>query len=187
MTELLSVVEAWFDTYQRKPKVVLFRSRDGKAQRHTIKSVRAAAHSGAESFRQSVGSIQFFPEGRTTIDRTWRPAVYAAVSLGRPASAFFCANEDLSGSDLLSAMQRGASCLRACAAYGFWFPQRFSATAYYWGISVVPAGRNGGSWDEVKARRLSHWRDNTAIGIGRAEGGVNGLVRVTDSFATRIH
>jgi hypothetical protein len=74
-------------------------------------------------------------------------------------------NVDLEATDLVPILLRGDEVFRSCAAYGFWFPERFSPLGYFWGISVEPAGRQNGAWDTQKGRRLSHWRDNTDIGI----------------------
>ncbi|MFZ4602918.1 MAG: hypothetical protein ACOYM8_10720 [Caulobacterales bacterium] len=176
---MLDLVENWFAKYESKPKVVLVASA-GKSPRYTLKSMRSAAENDA-AFRGSFDTIQFFPKGRTTIDDTWRPSVYFAFARERQQSAFFCVNRVLNSDALWSLLQQGHELFRACATYGFWFPERFSPLGYYWGISVEP-GRRHGAWGKQESRRLSHWRDNTSIGISsdggrRFFGACDGYVR----------
>lgn len=178
--EMLDLVESWFANHESKPKVVLVASA-GKAPRYTVKSMRAAALADDAAFRGSFDTLQFFPKGRTTIDDTWRPSIYFAVARGRHQSAFFCVNELLNSHDLWSLLQQGRKLFRCCATYAFWCPVRFSPLGYYWGISVEP-GRRYGTWGKRESRRLSHWRDNTSIGIAtdgdrRFFGACGGYVR----------
>jgi len=163
--EMLDLIEGWFATYESKPRVVLVGTDEKRVPRYTVKSLRIGAATDEAALRRSFNTLQFFPKGRTTIDDTWRPSVYFAVKTRRPASAFFCVNVDLEATDLVPILLRGDEVFRSCAAYGFWFPERFSPLGYFWGISVEPAGRQNGAWDTQKGRRLSHWRDNTDIGI----------------------
>lgn len=165
ISEMLDLVEGWFSKYGGKPKVVLVGAGEGRTPRYTVKSLRVAASSDKPDTQRSFNSLQFFPKGRTTIDDTWRPSIYCAVSFKRPASAFFCVNEDVEATDLLSFLRQGDEIFRSCASYGYWFPERFSPLGYYWGIAVEPAGRRDGAWGKQELRRLSHWRDNTSIGI----------------------
>lgn len=163
---MLDHIESWFSKFEAKPKVVLVGSNEKKSPRHTVKSMRVAATADDTAFRRSVNNLQFFPKGRTTIDDTWRPSVYFAVNnTERRASAFFCVNTALDENDLLTILQEGDKLFRCCGAYGFRYPERFSPLGYYWGISVQPAGRRVGKWGERESKRLSHWRDNTSIGI----------------------
>jgi len=185
ISELLDLVESWFSGFERKPRVVLVRTSEKKSPRCTFASLRSAATVDEAAFRRIYKTLQFFPKGRTTIDDTWRPSVYCAVSAERPASAFFCVNADLDASDLLPVLRQGEKLFRNCASYGFWFPERYSPLGYYWGIVVEPAGHKDGSWGKRESRRLSHWRDNTSIGIeGNKErrffGACEGYVR--DAF-----
>lgn len=142
--------------------------------------MRAAASADEAAFRRSFNTLQFFPKGRTTIDDTWRPSVYFAVSTARPASAFFCVKAALAEDELLLLLQHGDTAFQCSAAYGFWFPERYSPLGYYGGISVQPAGRHVGSWGKKESRRLSHWRDNTSIGI--ASGGQRRHFSVRDGY-----
>ena len=162
---MLDLVEEWFSKYKSKPKVVLVGAGDKRAPRYTVKSLRIAASTDEAAALRSFSTLQFFPAGRTTIDNTWRPSIYCAVSSKRPASAFFCVNEDLDATDLLQLLQRGDQVFGSCASYGFWFPERFSPLGYFWGIVVEPGGLRDGAWGKQELRRLSHWRDNTSIGI----------------------
>lgn len=163
--EMLDLVEGWFSRFECKPKVVLVGAGEERAPRYTVKSLRVAACSDEAAARRSFSTLQFFPKGRTTIDDTWRPSIYCAVSIKRPTSAFFCVNEVIAATDLLPLLRRGDEVFRSCASYGFWFPERFSPLGYYWGIAVEPAGRRDGAWGKQQQSRLSHWRDNTSIGI----------------------
>lgn len=182
--EMLDLIEGWFSTYESNPKVVLVGANEKRAPRYTVKSLRISASMDEAALRRSFNTLQFFPKGRTTIDDTWRPSIYFAVSTKRPASAFFCVNKRLEATDLLPLLRRGGEVLRSCASYGFWFPERFSPLGYYWGIAVEPAGRRDGAWGKQEQRRLSHWRDNTSIGIvsekdRRVFGACDGYVRDT--------
>jgi len=163
--EMLDLVEGWFSKWGSKPKVVLVGAGEERAPRYTVKSLRIAASADEAAARRSFNTLQFFPKGRTTIDDTWRPSIYCAISIKCPTSAFFCVNEDVETTDLLPLLRRGDEVFRSCASYGFWFPERFSPLGYYWGIAVEPAGRRDGAWGKQQMRRLSHWRDNTSIGV----------------------
>jgi hypothetical protein len=163
--DMLDLVEGWFLKYESRPKVVLVEPSQKKVPRCTVKSLRAAASLDHAAFKHSFNTLQFFPKGRTTVDDTWRPKIYFAMSARRPTSAFFCVNDDVCATDLLPFLQMGDKVFRSCASYGFWFPERFSPLGYYWGIVVEPAGRKDGAWGKRELKRLSHWRDNTSIGI----------------------
>jgi hypothetical protein len=178
---IVDLVEAWFANHKRKSKVLIVRSNE-KVPRYSIRSLRNAAEEEPEALRRSIKSIEFFPEGRTTVERTWHPSVYAVVSFEHPVSVMFTVNQELSDSELSHWLKIGDKTIRACAAYGFWFPERCSPLGYYWGIVVKPAGRDVVSWGAMESRRLSHWRDNVSIGIaGEAErhffGACDGFVR----------
>ena len=162
--DILDLVEGWFAAFSSKPRVVLTKTRAGNSPRHTLKSLRSAATHDDAAFMRDVRTVQFFPKGRSTVDDTWRPSVYATVSFERPASAFFCVNQSLPATALLRQIQSGEQCFSASASYGFWFPQQFSPLGYFWGITVQPARRYG-NWTSRHARRLSHWRDNAQIGL----------------------
>lgn len=179
--EMLDLVEDWFSKYESRPRVLLVGASVKRAPRYTVKSLRIAASSDEDGVRESFNSLQFFPKGRTTIDDTWRPSIYFAVSTKRPASAFFFVNKNLDRADLLPLMRRGSEVFRSCASYGFWFPERFSPLGYYWGIVVEPAGRRDGAWGKKELRRLSHWRDNTSIGI--VSDGVRRFFSACDGYA----
>lgn len=62
----------------------------------------------------------------------------------------------------------GNDIFKICAAYGFLFPAWFSPLGYKTGISVGPSYRALGKWASRESRRLSHWRDNSMIGIWQA-------------------
>jgi hypothetical protein len=79
-------------------------------------------------------------------------------------------NSSLERSSTLELLQHGDKNLGASASYAFSFPVRFSPLGYFWGIAVQPAGRDVGKWGELSSRRLSHWRDNTSIGIDIGNG-----------------
>ena len=160
------LIDSWFAERSSKPKVVLV-GKEGvkKPPRYTLATMRAAAATDEPDFRRSFDRLQFFPKGRTTVDSTWRPSVYFALSTRRPASAFYCTNEALNEDWLLARLLQGAAIFRSAAAYGFWFPEKFSPLAYFWGISVEPEGDLVGAWAKRESERLSHWRDNTQIGI----------------------
>jgi hypothetical protein len=162
----LDLIESWFSERASKPKVVLA-GKEGvkKLPRYTVRSMRSAASADEAGLRRSFDTLQFFPKGRTTVDSTWRPSVYFAVSTRRPASAFYCTSEVLDESWVLAHLLQGAANFRSVSAYGFWFPEKFSPLAYFWGMSVEPAGPWVGAWGKRESRRLSHWRDNTQIGI----------------------
>ncbi len=162
----LDLIESWFSERASKPKVILV-GKEGvkKPPRYTMERVRAAASADETGLRRSFDTLQFFPKGRTTVDSTWRPSVYFALSTRRPASAFYCVSEALDESWLVAHLLQGAEIFRSAAAYGFWFPEKFSPLAYFWGICVEPEGDLVGAWAKREARRLSHWRDNTQIGI----------------------
>lgn len=174
---MLDLVEEWFASRDSKPKVVLVRGDSEKGQpRYTINTLRKAVSEPA--LLRTIKTMQFFPRGRTTIDDTWRPTVYFAVSVERPASVFFCSNDALDSD--LEYLFKGDFALKSCAAYAFPFPERFSPLGYYWGMSVEPAGRAVGSWGKHEARRLSHWRDNTQIGV--LTGGVRRFYNACDGY-----
>jgi hypothetical protein len=161
----LELIESWFSERASKPKVVLV-GKDGvkKPPRYTLRTLREAASSDEASTRDSFDRLEFFPRGRTTIDSTWHPPVYFAVYTRTPPAAFYYVSEAMDESWLLTHLLQGNAIFQSAAAYGFWFPERFSPLAYFWGISVEP-GRRVGAWAAREARRLSHWRDNTQIGI----------------------
>jgi hypothetical protein len=159
---------------------VLVASNEKKPPRYTIKSMRIAASADAAAFRRSFRTLQFFPKGRTTIDDTWRPSVYFSVTVARPASAFFSVNQVLDAGEARSLLQQGDKLFRSCAGYAFHFPERFSPLGYYGGISVEPAGSRHGAWGKRESRRLSHWRDNTSIGI--SSGGKRRFFSACDGY-----
>lgn len=174
---MLDLVEEWFTSRGSKPKVVLVRSGgETGLPRFTIKTLRKAL--SEPRLLRTLKTLQFFPKGRTTVDDTWRPAVYFAVSVERPESAFCCSIEALESD--LAFLRKGNLALGSCAAYAFPFPERFSPLGYYWGMSIEPAGRTVGRWGKNESRRLSHWRDNTQIGIQTA--GKRRFYRVCDGY-----
>jgi hypothetical protein len=162
---MLDLVNDWFSQFGSKPRVILAGSGSGKAPRYTVKSLRLAADSDDAAVRRSFDTLEFFPRGRTTIDDTWRPSVYFAVSTGRRASVFCSVNQEIDSAELMEPLRRGEEHFRNCASYAFWFPERFSPLGYFWGMSVEPSSRRHGTWGERESRRLSHWRDNASIGI----------------------
>ena len=182
VSRVLDLIESWFSLLDKKPAVVLVKAANGRTPRFTVKSLRERAALGQTTFDGSFETIQFFPKGRTTIDDTWRPSAYFAISVRRPASAFFCVNSDFSALDLISFLITGDELFRSCASYGFWFPERFSPLGYYWGIAVEPSDAGVGAWGKRELSRISHWRDNASIGIasntGRSVfGACDGFVR----------
>lgn len=177
---MLDFVEEWFSAFKSKPKVVLVRTNQKQAPRSTIGSLRLAASTNNTAFRRSFATLQFFPKGRKTIDDTWRPSVYCAISVANPASAFFCVNANLDLSQLRTLLLQGDALFRSCASYGFWFPARFSPLAYYWGLVVEPAAPKDVAWGKRELKRLSHWRDNTSIGV--VTDGERRVVSACDGF-----
>lgn len=167
MDALLDLVEHFFAEEGCKPRIVLVEKKgEDKSPSRTMKWIREAAASGEGSFRRTVDSLQFFPKGRSTIEATWWPSVYIAASVGpTPASAFLCVNRLLDEAELLRRTHKVNALFRSCAAYGFYFPSKFSPLGYYWGISVNPGRRREGEYANSKSNRLSNWRDNTRIGI----------------------
>lgn len=161
----LDLVEKWFARRDSKPRVVLVSDVEARSPRYTMRTLRQAASDPLTS--ASFATLQFFPKGRTTIDDTWRPAVYSALSMQRAISAFFCATGEIDEGAKVACLREGSVVFRSCAAYAFEFPEQFSPLGYFWGISVEPAG-DVGYWARPKANRLSNWRDNTKIGIASA-------------------
>jgi len=166
---VLDLAEHWFSRCESKPRVVMVKEASGKRlPRPSIKTLRqlASGRTASDVFE----TFEVFPKGRTTIEDTWRPTVYFAVCGRRPTAAFMTVNWSLERSATLGLLQHGDMNLGAAASYAFSFPVRFSPLGYFWGIAVQPAGRDVGEWGELHSRRLSHWRDNTSIGIDSGNG-----------------
>jgi hypothetical protein len=166
---VLDLAEHWFSRCESKPRVVMVKEASGKRlPRPSIKTLRqlASGRMASDVFE----TFEVFPKGRTTIEDTWRPTVYFAVCGRRPTAAFMTVNSSLERSATLGLLQNGDMILGAAASYAFSFPVRFSPLGYFWGISVQPAGRDVGEWGKLQSRRLSHWRDNTRIGIDSGNG-----------------
>lgn len=167
--DLLDLAEHWFAQSGFRPRVLLVRhAGSSRRPRPSMRTLREAA-SGRKAI-EVIQTLQIFPKGRTTIDDTWRPAVYFAVSMSRPTAAFLSINAALDPGAVLAALQQGDAALGAHASYAFSFPARFSPLGYFWGISVQPAGRGVGVWGKRESGRLAHWRDNTSIGIQDGHG-----------------
>lgn len=164
MVAMLDLVEDWFGRHRGNPRVVVAsRAAEPQAPRCSMKILREISNDrGALS---QFKTLTFFPKGRTTIDDTWRPSVYFAVSIDQPTSAFFCFNESFEAGADLEYLRAGNGVFDSCAAYAFSFPERFSPLGYYWHFAVEPAGRDLGKWGSRESRRLSHHRDNALIGI----------------------
>ena len=159
---IFDFVEAWFSRFQEKPKVILVKgAKCAHGPRWTMRALRAADTKSLEGIEK----LEFFPGGRSTIDDTWRPSIYIAVSLGRPSSIFFSVSIELDKITAIQTLEESSRILKSCVAYAFWFPDEFSPLGYYWGISVIPSARHAGAWGKRESRRLSHWRDNACIGI----------------------
>lgn len=161
---MLDLVQEWFGRFDFKPKVLLV---DGDKQtlssRYSMKSLKEAV--AQKGIVEAIEAVQFFPKGRTTVDDTWRPSIYFALSRRNPASAFFAVNTALSEERTVGLLLEGDKVLESSAAYGFLFPTWFSPLGYYWGISVDPSYKVLGKWGSRESQRLSYWRDNTVIGI----------------------
>jgi len=164
MHALLDLVDQWFTSRGCRPKVLLIKDRiTEKHPRYSMKKLREVA--GDEATIARMAYIQFFPKGRTTIDDTWRPSVYVALSMERPTAAFFCFNGTFSVDEAQRHLLRGQGVFASCAAYAFAFPERFSPLAYFDRISVQPAGRDVGAWADRESDRLVNFRDNSTIGV----------------------
>ena len=166
---LLDLAEQWFAGHGFRPRVLLVK--DATDQRRPSRSIRTLRQraTGRKAI-EVIETLQIFPKGRTTVEDTWRPAVYFAVSSRRPTAVFMSVNLPLQAGEAFELLQQGDAVLGSCAAYAFSFPVRFSPLGYFWGISVQPAGPDVGEWGEQQSRRLSHWRDNTNIGIQGDDG-----------------
>ena len=109
-------------------------------------------------------TLQFFPSKRTTVEETWFPDVYVAMTFtDKENSLFFSfkSGERSICSDMLRLMSPH---VEACATYVFPFPHAFSPLAYYWGIAVMPDDPRL-RYGEREEKRLEYHRDNTRIGI----------------------
>ena len=167
LDRLPGFVDQIFANEACKPRIVLAeKNAEEKSPSRTMKWLRATIDDGPDSFRETFDSLQFFPKGRSTIEDTWWPSVYFAVSF-RPGSpsAFFCVNKRLDESGIRQQLDAIGAILGSCAAYGFCFPTVFSPLGYFWGIAVNPGYRREGAYADKEKRRLSHWRDNSKIGI----------------------
>lgn len=161
---IIALAERWFLQFEKKPKVLLTSGdKSVLSPRYTVRTLKEAAKDA--EILGAIDSLQIFPKGRTTIEDTWFPSIYFALRLNRPASAFFCINEELPYDTIKSMMIEGQRITGSCASYTFSFPQQYSPLGYFWGISVQPSGPHVGKWGASESRRLSHWRDNSDIGI----------------------
>jgi len=162
---LLDVAGDWYERHAHRPKVLIAKTAGEfpRLPRPTIRTLRDKA-SGQKAC-DVLETLQVFPRGRSTIDDTWRPIIYFAASMKRPTSLFLSVNATMAPGDVVEGLQQTASLLGSDAAYAFRFPRILSPLAYFWGIVVEPAGRDSPCWQKQKSRRLSHWRDNTSIGI----------------------
>lgn len=179
---LMVFVDQVFAKEGCKPKIVLVgKKNDTKSSSRTIKWVMTAIAEGAEAFRQSSEELQFFPKARTTVEDTWRPSVYLGISIGsEPRAAFLCVNRLMDEAGIIGQINAMNLIFRSCAAYGFYFPRKFSPLAYFWGIAVNPGGDREGEYAIRESRRLSHWRDNAKIGI--LNGSTRKLYNVCDGY-----
>lgn len=182
--QTLDLVERWFGKFDLKPKVLLVGGdKQILSSRYSIRTLREAVSD--QKVNRAIETIQVFPRGRTTIDDTWRPAIYFARSLRAPTSAFFSINATLSEQAALTLLLEGGRLFSGCAAYGFLFPTWFSPLGYYWGISVEPSYRALGVWGGRESRRLSHWRDNAEIGI--QQDGDRRFYRACDGYLRDVY
>ena len=181
---MLELAEQWFAKFELKPKVVLVGGdKEHLSSRYTIKSLRDATSN--EKVRRAIDSVQLFPKGRTTIDDTHHPSVYFARSLRALSSAFFSVNALLGKETTREMLLEGERHFRSCAAYGFLFPAMFSPVSYYWGIAMHPSYRALGTWGKSELRRLSHWRDNSDIGI--KQGNERHFYRACDGYVRDLY
>lgn len=164
LLDTLTLVNRWFMRFAMKPRVLLTQGdKEVLARRYTLRTLRDACTDAR--IRGAIRSVEIFPKGRTTTDDTWFPGAYFGLRLDRPESAFFSVNEALGEETTKSMLLEGQRVTRSCAAYSFLFPRSYSPLGYFWGISVQPSGREFGKWGTTQSRRLSHWRDNTSIGV----------------------
>jgi hypothetical protein len=92
--------------------------------------------------------------------------VYFAITDGyRTNSLFFSARASFGHAIIDQQLEYIKILSKFCSAYIFDFPTTFSPLAYYWGIAVEPSDRSAGSFGDREVERLSHWRDNTEIGV----------------------
>jgi hypothetical protein len=184
VSKALDLVDFWFDKFNEKPRVVLVGGDKNLLKgRFSTDTLRRALENRAQ--HQAIETVQFFPRGRGTIDDTWRPSIYFALSLRPPKSAFFCINATLSEEVTQALLLEGDTVLDSCASYGYLFPAWFSPLGYYWGISVEPSYRALGAWGRGESERLSHWRDNAKIGI--EEGGDRRFRTACDGYLRDVY
>jgi hypothetical protein len=160
-------VDKFFAKEGCKPKIVLAEKDDeDKSPSRTMKWLRGAIEEGATGFLEAYDTLQFFPKGRSTIEDTWWPSVYVALSLRpRSPSAFLCVNKRLDEAGIRQQIDAISALFCSCAAYGFYFPTVFSPLGYFWGIAVNPGSRRKGAYADREEHRIPHWRDNSKIGI----------------------
>ncbi|MEI6487004.1 MAG: hypothetical protein WCO11_12185 [Sphingomonadales bacterium] len=158
---IIDLFECWFSRFYETPKVLIVDKVDGsRLKRVSIKSLRVALNRDP-NLQKNIESIQIFPRGRNTIDNTWRPSIYCAISMSPNASAFICVNEDLSHIQILEYLLGVSAKLNCAVSYGFWFPAVFSPLGYYWGVSVDPVCRSNGNWASEKSERIANWKYNS--------------------------
>jgi hypothetical protein len=180
LRDVLDFVEEIFRQYGEKPTIILVGMRQSnKWLTRSMKWVRAAVNDKEEFFR-TFRSMQFFPQGRTTIDTTWMPSVYFTLSIGsKSPSAFLCVNKSISYDGFIEVLENLNVFMPSCAAYIFQFPIKFSPLAYFWGIEVT-GGRQEDSYGDRQGHRLSNWRDNSSIGI--LQGGQRVVYKACDGY-----
>ena len=184
LRQVLDLVTDWFLKFDSKPKVLLVGGdKQILSPRYSMRTLREV--DSDRKVHRAIETVEFFPKGRTTVDDTWRPSIYFARSLRAPQSAFFSINATLSEQDAVALLLDGDRLFKSCAAYGFLFPAWFSPLGYYWGISVEPSYRALGAWGGRESRRLSHWRDNTAIGI--LQNGERRFYRACDGYLRDVY
>lgn len=116
-------------------------------------------------------TLQFFPTKRKTVNETWRPEIYLAITFGYKTNSLYfsfrnCKNREM----IIYAFNEMSKLTDFCAGYIYDFPSKLSSMAYYWGIVVDPSGTPQHRFGQREALRLEVWRDNAEIGIIHSDG-----------------
>ena len=179
LAKTLDLAQEWFGRFGSRPKVVLVRGdKQFLSNRYSMRTLRESVVD--PHVMRAIETVEIYPKGRTTVDDAWRPSIYFTRSISASESAFFCINAVLGEQSVSQMLLEGHGVFKSCAAYGFLFPAWFSPLGYKTGISVEPSYRALGKWRERESRRLSHWRDNSMIGI--RQGCERRLYRACDGY-----